>query len=60
MITKTEFCNGNNDEELNIADALYVLNFLFARGFAMEPPYPECGPNPELEMGLGCVRSVCD
>jgi len=42
----TEACNANDDERLDISDAVYLLGFLFLGGPSPPPPYPEPGVDP--------------
>ena len=47
--------DANDDGQLDIADAIYVLNYLFIAGPAMPPPFPEPGLDPTAD-GLGCFN----
>ncbi len=40
---------------INIADAVFLLQFLFAGGEILSAPYPECGMIPADEHNLGCL-----
>ena len=47
-------CDTNGDRMKDIADGIYLLNFLFANGPPLPPPWPECGTddNEELDCEL--------
>ena len=48
----------NDDESINLNDAVYTLNFLFRGGGRPESPFPLC----ETTFGsgnLGCAESSC-
>ena len=52
----TESCNGNGDGSLDIADAIYILNYLFMNGSPPPTsPFPDCGALPPGSM-LDCVE----
>jgi hypothetical protein len=47
--------DADNTESLNTTDAVYVLNYIFALGPALPPPFPQAGPDP-AGTALGCER----
>ena len=50
--------NTNGDGEVNIADPVAVLNFLFGRGLAPVAPFPDCGPGTlPADTELGCTNA---
>ncbi len=52
--------DSNNDENINIADAIALLTYLFSEG-TIQPP-SECGPDNEInpeEDNLDCKDSIC-
>lgn len=52
-------CDGNDDENLNIADPVAYLGALFTIGSQpLPPPYPDCGGDPGGDT-LSCVQSIC-
>ncbi len=46
--------NTNADEAINVADPVFLLNFLFAGGPRISAPFPDCGPLPPDEK-LACA-----
>ena len=46
-------CDANDDEIVNIADAVFKLAALFSGGALPAEPFPGCGPDPEGAL-LGC------
>ena len=44
----------NNNEVLDITDAIRILAFLFQQGQAPEEPFPKAGVDPDGGEGLGC------
>ncbi|MEE2889450.1 MAG: hypothetical protein VX404_03315 [Planctomycetota bacterium] len=46
-VTCPDACDPNDDEQTNIADAIYLLAALFTGGASPLPPYPTCGDDPE-------------
>ncbi|MEM7164206.1 MAG: S8 family serine peptidase [Planctomycetota bacterium] len=48
----------NDDDTLDLADAVAVLQFGFAGGSRPQPPYPFCGPDPTVAL-LTCAASAC-
>jgi hypothetical protein len=43
----------NDDGAVDISDGVYCLSFLFLGGPAVEPPFPECGPDNTADT-IGC------
>ncbi len=52
-LTCVDACDSNDDETINIADAIYLLSGLFAGGALPQPPFPSCGPDPAGDL-LDC------
>jgi hypothetical protein len=50
--------NANNDNHLDITDAIFILERLFIAPQPFPAPYPDCGPDPSLP-SLGCDVSSC-
>ena len=50
-------CDVNDSGELNMIDAIYMLEDLFVGGDAPAEPYPNCGADPSDGDGLGCEDS---
>ena len=50
-------CDINGDRMKNIADAVYLLNFLFVMGPPPPPPFPGCGRN-DNDALLGCESFI--
>ncbi len=49
--------NTNGDDHANIADATYLLNYMFSGGPAPAAPFPDCGPGMlEADEQLGCAN----
>ena len=47
--------NANGDDEVNVTDAVALLNYLFADGPAPVAPFPDCGRGlSEADKELGC------
>ena len=47
--------DANDDERLQLADAIVVLAHLFGNQGPLPPPFPECGSDPPSEEdALGC------
>lgn len=42
-------CDSNDDGQLDIADAVRTLTYLFAGGVALPPPFPGCGTDPSSD-----------
>lgn len=50
--------NANGSSDVNIADPVYILQFLYAGGPPPPYPFPECGATPSI---LGCdAHSFCN
>ncbi len=47
--------DSNDDGQVNIADSVYTLTFLFGTGTPPHAPWPEAGDDP-TEDDLGCER----
>ncbi|HVR74170.1 MAG TPA: S8 family serine peptidase [Planctomycetota bacterium] len=47
-------CDSNDDERLDLSDAVYSLHYLFASGTEPPPPFPDCGED------LTTGELVCD
>ncbi len=53
-------CDVNDDGLLDIADGIYLLNYLFASGPPPAAPDGSCGPDLTAD-GLGCDQfAACD
>jgi hypothetical protein len=53
-----EAMDANDSDSVNMADAIYILQYLFAYGTPIPAPYPECGYDSTLVAGradLGCT-----
>jgi hypothetical protein len=49
----------NDDSAIDLADPIYVLSFLFSQGPNPEPPFPNCGPDPDGDSdGMTCEVST--
>ncbi len=49
--------NTNGDDDVNITDPVFLLNFLFAGGPRLSAPYPDCGPGTlPADETLGCAN----
>jgi hypothetical protein len=46
--------DSNDDGEINIADAIFALQYLFVEGPVIPMPYPICGSDPTVD-DLGCA-----
>ena len=53
-------CDPNGDGELELADAVYGLNFCFKGTDAPLAPFPVCGPGTKADAALGCETSTCE
>ncbi len=53
-----EACNANHDDAHNVADIVFLLDYLFRRGAAPAAPFPRCGPAPAA--ALECRRPACE
>ena len=42
--------DANDDEIVNLADAIYSLGTLFTMGPPPPPPFPECGSDPQTTL----------
>ncbi len=51
-------CDANDDERLDLSDAIYALNFQFLGGPQPPPPFAECGEDPD-GIELDCVSFEC-
>jgi hypothetical protein len=47
--------DADNNEALNLADVLYLLNFTFQAGPAPPAPFPNPGSDPAAAGPLGCL-----
>ena len=50
--------DANNDNALNISDAIYVVDYLFGRGSPPSAPFPNAGVDPEGVQPLGCTEGL--
>jgi len=50
--------DANDDGRLDLSDAFYILQFLFAEGPAIPAPAGSCGPDPTLD-ALSCEKYTC-
>jgi hypothetical protein len=53
-----EAADATDDGIVNLADALYVLNYLFLGGPALPLPFVDCGLDPTPDT-LGCAFADC-
>ena len=53
-------CGPDASGELELAGAVYGLNFCFAGTAAPVAPFLECGVGNEADAGLGCETSNCE
>ena len=49
-----DLLDADNSESLSIVDAIYVLQYLFGGGPAMDSPFPTCGPDTGPGTALTC------
>ena len=58
---RSDAADVNDDEKIEIADAVIELQFLFLGGPPPEAPYPGCDVDPTTGAGdtLGCGVVVC-
>ena len=48
--------NANGDTQVNVADPIYLINFLFRAGPPPGQPYPACGAaSSALDLEFGCA-----
>lgn len=47
-------CDINDDDQINIADPIFLLLFLFQGGSAPPTPFPDCGTDPTTSV-FGCL-----
>ena len=52
-------CDPDGNGELDLADAVYGLNFCFNGAGAPVAPFPECGPGVRTDTPLACETSNC-
>ena len=52
-------CDPDGSGELELADAVYSLNFCFAGTDAPVVPFPGCGVGTAVDIALGCEASNC-
>ncbi|MBN1442433.1 MAG: CotH kinase family protein, partial [Planctomycetes bacterium] len=50
--------DADNDEVLNVTDAIYLLDFLFRDGAAPSAPFPGYGEDPDGEEPLDCQSGI--
>ncbi len=50
-------CDMNDDGQVDVTDAVYCLEYLFAGGPAIMPPYPDKGPDPTDDQ-LTCATGL--
>ena len=53
-------CDADGSGELELADAVYGLNFCFEGTAVPVAPFPECGVGTETDVALGCEASACE
>ena len=52
--------NVNGEGDVNIADPVYLLQFLFSGGAGPPEPFPACGPSSlDDDVALGCITPHC-
>ena len=54
--------DADNNGEIDLSDAVFLLKHLFLGGAILPPPYPDCGLDPEAPGtpgNLGCVDFTC-
>jgi hypothetical protein len=44
----------NDDADFNVADPVYLLNYLFNGGSEPQPPFPDLGGDPAPAFPVGC------
>ena len=49
----------NDSGDLNLTDAVQLLNFLFAAGQSPAPPFEECGEDPTEDDNVECSFAPC-
>jgi uncharacterized repeat protein (TIGR01451 family) len=49
----------DDSEKIDISDAIYLLQFLFMGGSPPSAPFPNCGIDHLIPIGLGCLDSSC-
>jgi hypothetical protein len=54
----TDALDVNDDGAWDLADAIYLLNYLFLRGPALPAPFRACAADPTAD-GLNCAASNC-
>ena len=55
-----EACDVNGDLQVDVADMISIVSYLFAGGAAPAAPFPECGVDPDPATSLGCAQGeVC-
>ena len=53
-VTCLDAADSNDSGTINVADAAYILNFLFRGGAMLPPPYPNPALDPTPD-ALGCT-----
>ena len=53
-------CDPDGNGELELADAVYGLNFCFKGSDAPVEPFPACGVGTDADQALGCEISACE
>ena len=48
----------NNGQVNALVDAIYLLSWGFIFGPPIQPPFPDCGPDPD-DSGIECMTSPC-
>ena len=50
--------DANNDDALNVSDAIFLIDFLFRRGDPPAAPFPQAGVDPDGDVPLGCSEGI--
>ncbi len=53
-------CDANDDDSVNVADAVYILEYLFLLGPPPCPPFPGCGTDPTPDTMPDCIGPFSD
>ena len=49
-----EACEANGSGVIDIADMVFIASYIFTGGPPPVAPFPDCGDDPEPEIGYGC------
>ena len=53
--TCLDACDVTGDNLLTLVDPVTLLEYLFLSGDAPGDPFPDCGPDPDLDFMLDCA-----